>query len=154
MSKSFFIAVTALFAVAVATVPVAMAHTVSAPRPVEITVYKDPDCGCCKKWVEHLRKHGYHVTTHDTRDMASVKTNFGVKDKLQSCHTAIVNGYVIEGHVSASDIDRLLKERPKIAGLAVPGMPQGSPGMEGSSKEHYAVFSFDRAGGSKVFARH
>jgi hypothetical protein len=154
LSKRNLLIAAGLFSAAVVLVPPAMADLRVAAKPVEITVYKDPDCGCCKNWVEHLRKHGYHVVTHDTRDMASVKGNFGVGNDLQSCHTAIVNGYVIEGHVPAADIARLLKERPKVAGLAVPGMPQGSPGMEGGSVEHYSVIAFDKTGGKKIFARH
>lgn len=144
----------ALFTAAVILVPPAMADTRAAVKAVVIVVYKDPDCGCCKNWIEHLRKHGFKVTSHDSRDMASIKSNFGVKSDLQSCHTAMVGGYVIEGHVSASDIQRLLKERPKIAGLAVPGMPMGSPGMEGPSSEKYEVIAFAKNGTTKVFSRH
>jgi hypothetical protein len=154
LSKRNTLILATLFSAAVVLVPPAMADMRVAPKMPEITVYKDPDCGCCKNWIEHLKKHGYKVIAHDTRDMSSVKDNFGVKNSLQSCHTAIVNGYVIEGHVPAADIDRLLRERPKVAGLAVPGMPAGSPGMEGGSAEHYAVMAFDRAGGAKVYARH
>ena len=153
LSKRITLIFALCFAAAVVLVPPAMAD-MRAPKETEITVYKDPDCGCCKNWIEHLKKHGFHVTSHDTRDMASVKGNFGVKTDLQSCHTAIVNGYVIEGHVPAADIDRLLKERPKIAGLAVPGMPAGSPGMEGGSVEHYSVIAFDKTGTTKVYSRH
>jgi hypothetical protein len=154
LSKRSTLIAAGLFSVAVILVPPAMADMRVAPKQPEITVYKDPDCGCCKNWIEHLKKHGYKVISHDTRDMASVKGNFGVKNDLQSCHTGIINGYVIEGHVPAADIDRLLKERPKVAGLAVPGMPMGSPGMEGGSPEHYSVIAFDKAGSTKVFARH
>lgn len=143
-----------LFSAAVLLIPPALAHTDAGPKPVEMTVYKDANCGCCKAWIEHLRKHGFKVTAHDTRDMNAVKQNFGVKADLQSCHTGIVNGYVVEGHVPAADIKRLLKERPKIAGLAVPGMPMGSPGMEGPTVEKYSVIAFDKAGGTKVFAKH
>lgn len=143
-----------LFSAAVIVVPPAMADMRVAKKETEITVYKDPDCGCCKKWVDHLRKHGFRVVAHDTRDMATVKKNFGVKGDLHSCHTATVKGYVIEGHVPAADIARLLKQRPRIAGLAVPGMPVGSPGMEGPSAERYSVLSFDKSGATKVFARH
>ncbi len=153
-SKRITLLVASLFSVAVILVPSAMADMRSAAKPVEIIVYKDPDCGCCKNWVEHLRKHGFRVVTHDTRDMQTVKGTFGVKNDLQSCHTATVNGYVIEGHVPAADIDRLLKQRPKIAGLAVPGMPVGSPGMEGGKAEHYSVIAFDKKGATNVFARH
>lgn len=154
LSKRNTLIVAGLFSAAVILVPPVMADMRVAPKQHEITVYKDPDCGCCKRWVEHLKKHGYKVIAHDTRDMASVKGNFGVKNDLQSCHTAIINGYVIEGHVPAADIDRLLKEGPKVAGLAVPGMPAGSPGMEGGAVEHYSVIAFDKAGRTKVFVSH
>jgi hypothetical protein len=119
-----------------------------------ITVYKDPDCGCCKAWVEYLRKHGYRVDAKDTGDMNAIKTNLGVPPSLVSCHTALVGGYIIEGHVSAEDIARLLVTKPKIAGLAVPGMPSGSPGMEGGPPVHYQVIAFTKAGKTSVFANH
>lgn len=143
-----------LFSAAVVFVPPAMADTRASVKAIEIAVYKDPDCGCCKSWIEHLRKHGFKVVTHDTRDMPTVKTNFGVKTDLQSCHTAMVGGYVIEGHVPAADIQKLLKERPKVAGLAVPGMPMGSPGMEGPTSQKYDVIAFQKSGATKIFARH
>jgi hypothetical protein len=119
-----------------------------------LTVYKDPDCGCCKSWVEYLRKHGFRIEAKDTRDMDQVKVNLGVPKSLMSCHTAIVGGYIIEGHVPAADIERLLKQKPKIAGLAVPGMPTGSPGMEGSPPVHYQVIAFERSGKTRVFSNH
>ena len=122
------------------------------PKQTKITVYKDPSCGCCKNWIEHLIKHGYGVDAKDTPAMAEVKRTLGVPDALRSCHTAVVNGYLIEGHVPAADIARLLKQKPKVAGLAVPGMPVGSPGMEGPRKQHYQVLSFDKSGKTKVFA--
>jgi hypothetical protein len=123
----------------------------AAKKPT-ITVYKDPSCGCCKSWIEHLIKHGYRVDAKDTREMTEVKRTLGVPDGLAACHTAVVNGYLIEGHVPAADIARLLEEKPKVAGLAVPGMPMGSPGMEGPRRQHYQVLSFDKAGKTKVFA--
>ena len=123
-----------------------------APDQTKITVYKDPGCRCCKNWIDHLIKHGYGVDAKDTPAMADVKRTLGVPDALTSCHTAVVNGYLIEGHVPAADIARLLKQRPKIAGLAVPGMPMGSPGMEGPTSQHYQVLSFDKNGKTKVFA--
>jgi hypothetical protein len=124
----------------------------SSPKGPVVTVYKDPGCGCCKSWVEHLIKHGYRVDAKDTPDMTEVKRALGVPDALSACHTAVVNGYLIEGHVPAADIARLLKEKPKVASLAVPGMPMGSPGMEGSRTQHYQVLSFDKAGKTKIFA--
>jgi hypothetical protein len=121
----------------------------------EITVYKSPTCGCCKEWVKHLRANGFSVTTKDVADVTPYKEANGVPPMLESCHTAKVNGYTIEGHVPAADIRRLLKERPKVRGLAVPGMPVGSPGMEqGAHKERYDVLSFDHTGNTRVYARH
>jgi len=119
-----------------------------------ITVYKDPNCGCCNNWVAHLIKHGFRVTEKNTSEMTEIKRGLGVPEKLESCHTGVVNGYVIEGHVPAPDIKRLLKQKPRVVGLAVPGMPVGSPGMEGSRVDRYDVLSFDKAGNTKVFAKH
>ena len=136
-------------------ITVASAGVAATPvtKPVVIKVYKTPECGCCKAWVKHLRANGFVVETMDMPDLSLVKQKYGVKPALQSCHTAVVNGYVIEGHVPADLIARMLKERPAIAGLAVPGMPSGSPGMEGASKQPYEVLTFDRAGHSRVYAR-
>jgi hypothetical protein len=122
------------------------------PKETRITVYKDPGCRCCKNWIDHLVKHGYAVDAKDTPAMAEVKRTLGVPDALTSCHTAVVNGYLIEGHVPAADIAKLLKEKPKVAGLTVPGMPMGSPGMEGPRQQHYQVLSFDKNGKTRVFA--
>lgn len=124
-----------------------------APKPV-ITVYKDPGCGCCRNWIAYLEKHGYRVDAKDSPDMAGVKRSLGVPEDLTACHTAVVSGYLIEGHVSAEDIDKLLAQRPKVAGLAVPGMPSSSPGMDGPRTKAYQVLSFDKDGGTKVFATH
>jgi hypothetical protein len=126
--------------------------TNAAPRKPTITVYKDPSCGCCKNWIEHLIKHGYRVDAKDTPAMADIKRTLGVPEALTACHTAVVNGYLIEGHVPAADIAKLLEEKPKVAGLAVPGMPMGSPGMEGPRRQHYQVLSFDKSGKTKVSA--
>jgi hypothetical protein len=122
-------------------------------KPV-ITVYKDPSCGCCKSWIEHLVKHGYRVDAKDSPNMTEIKRTLGVPTGLTACHTAMVNGYLIEGHVPAADIDRLLAQKPKIAGLAVPGMPAGSPGMEGARAQGYQVLAFDKTGKPTVFASH
>ena len=121
-------------------------------KPIAIKVYKTPQCGCCKGWVQHLRDNGFQVETMDMPDLSMIKQKYGVKRELQACHTAIVNGYVVEGHVPADVILRMLKEHPAIAGLAVPGMPSGSPGMEGGSKQAYDVLTFDKAGHTKVYA--
>jgi hypothetical protein len=121
----------------------------------EVTVYKSPTCGCCKEWVKHLQANGFSVATHDVADIMPYKTANGVPATLGSCHTAKVDGYVIEGHVPASDIKRLLKERPAVRGLAVPGMPVGSPGMEqGARKDRYDVLTFDAQGKTAVYAAH
>jgi hypothetical protein len=115
-------------------------------------VYKSPTCGCCAKWNEHMKANGFAVTSNDMPDMASIKDKNGVPAPLRSCHTAIVGGYVIEGHVPADVIKKLLRERPQVAGIAVPGMPMGSPGMEGPTKDTYQVVSFDKKGATTVYA--
>ena len=121
----------------------------------QMTVFKDPNCGCCKAWVEYVRKHAFTVTTKDTSDLTAIKQSARVPADHRSCHTAFVNGYVIEGHVPIEDIKRLLAEKPKIAGLAVGGMPIGSPGMEmGNRKDTYDVVAFTRGGTTRVFAKH
>ncbi len=119
----------------------------------KVTVYKSPTCGCCSKWVTHLEKNGFEVETNDMRDMRMIKSMSGVKPNLASCHTARVDGYVIEGHVPADDIKRLLAERPDVKGLTAPGMPQSSPGMD-IGKAPYQVLSFDADGKTQVFAQH
>jgi hypothetical protein len=120
-----------------------------------VTVYKSPTCGCCANWVDHMREHGYTVVVNDLEDVQPVKTREGVTDALSSCHTATVGGYVVEGHVPAADVQRLLSERPAITGIAVPGMPMGSPGMEGGRVDRYDVVAFDKAAGTtRVFASH
>lgn len=124
-----------------------------APAAPTITVYKSASCGCCAKWIEHLRSAGFTVTTYDTDDLASVMTNMGVPGQLASCHTARVGNYVIEGHVPADLIRKLLAEHPALAGLAVPGMVTGSPGMEGPGARHYDIVAWDRKGNTTVYAR-
>jgi hypothetical protein len=117
-----------------------------------ITVYKTTTCGCCGLWVEHLRKNGFQVVVKEVESTDEYAKRFGVPDALRSCHTAIVDGYTIEGHVPAADIQRLLKERPKAKGLAVPGMPMGSPGMEaGGRSSKFAVLLFQEDGKTSVF---
>ncbi|MFV1985137.1 MAG: DUF411 domain-containing protein, partial [Thiohalomonadales bacterium] len=120
----------------------------------KITVYKSPTCGCCKKWVSHLKQNGFDVSTHDVNSVVPYKEKNNVEPRLYSCHTATIKGYVIEGHVPAKDILRLLKNRPAITGLSVPGMPKGSPGMEmGDKKDPYSVISFDREGVKKIYSQ-
>jgi hypothetical protein len=116
-------------------------------------VYKDPNCGCCHNWVEIMRTAGFEVSVRDTSDMSSIKTRYKVGRPLVSCHTALVGGYVVEGHVPADVIRKLLADKPKVLGIAVPGMPVGSPGMEGTPKQAYEVLTFDAAGKTTVFAR-
>jgi hypothetical protein len=119
----------------------------------EIAVFKDPDCGCCSGWVDHLRQNAFPVRVTETAKLQPIKARLGVPSDLASCHTAEVGGYVIEGHVPASAIERLLRERPAAIGLAVPGMPIGSPGMEGENAKPYEVILFAK-GRREVFARY
>ena len=126
----------------------------SASAEETITVYKSPTCGCCTKWISHLEENGFKVKAIDTKDMYQVKKDAGLHPGLGSCHTGIVDGYTIERHVPASDIKRLLAERPAVRGLAVPGMPMGSPGMEGPRKDRYSVLTFDDSGKTTVFSSH
>lgn len=117
-----------------------------------VTVYRSPTCGCCGAWLDHLRKHDFHVVDIQTTDMGSIKQRYGVPAQLASCHTAEVDGYVIEGHVPADDIKRLLKSRPTVAGLSVPQMPAGSPGMEmGGRKDPFTVVQFQKNGKFDAF---
>lgn len=102
-----------------------------------VEVFKSPYCGCCGKWVEHLQQNGFKVNAHDVEDVPAVRQKLGMPDRLGSCHTAKIGGYVVEGHVPAADIQRLLKEKPKALGLSVPSMPPGSPGMESSKPIPY-----------------
>ena len=119
-----------------------------------VRVYKSPTCGCCANWVKHLQQHGFTTAITDLADLSELKAKYRIPARVQSCHTAIVDGYVLEGHVPAADVQRLLKERPAVVGLAVPGMPVGSPGMEVASMkpQAYDVVAFDREGQLKVFA--
>lgn len=125
-----------------------------APAGPVVQVMKNPACACCAEWVEHLKDEGFQVEVENTGDMAAVKRRWRVPGDLGSCHTARVEGYVIEGHVPGEDIRRLLAEKPDIVGLAVPGMPVGSPGMEGPRPVRYEVVSFDGSGGREVYATH
>jgi len=118
----------------------------------EIIVYKSPTCNCCEKWINHLSDEGFRVTGKNRHDMSNIKSDFGVERNLQSCHTAIVNGYVIEGHVPANDIKRLLQERLEVTGLTVPRMPRGSPGMESRHTDPFNVLTFSKNGQTKVYA--
>ncbi len=127
-------------------------RTADAPK-VPMVVYKDPGCGCCEKWVEIMKTSGFAISVENTTGMAAIKRRYGVSDDLASCHTALVGGYIVEGHVPADLIQKLLKEKPKVKGLAVPGMVVGSPGMEGNPKQAYDVVTFDAAGRTTVYAK-
>jgi hypothetical protein len=117
-------------------------------------VYKDPSCSCCSKWVEHMRGNGFAVEAHDTSGVDGIKDQAGVPQAARSCHTGLVGGYAIEGHVPAEAVRRLLREHPAdIAGLAVPGMVTGSPGMEGGTPQHYDVIAFTRDGRTSVYEK-
>lgn len=119
-----------------------------------VDVYKSPYCGCCGKWVEHLRQAGFAVRTHDVNDVPAARQRLGMPERLGSCHTAKVAGYVVEGHVPAADIQRLLKEKPQALGLAVPSMPPGSPGMESPKPMPYNTLLVQANGSTQVFAKH
>lgn len=127
------------------------------PQPVLVEVWKDPSCGCCGDWIKHLQAQGFAVKVNDTGNTA-MRKRLGIDIKFGSCHTALVGGYAVEGHVPAREIRRLLKERPAALGLAVPGMPVGSPGMDGPAyggrRDAYDTLLVQRDGGSQVFRRH
>ncbi len=131
----------------------AAAFRLSAATP-HVQAYKTPTCGCCGMWVRHLKENGFQVTVQDVESTAEYRRKYGVPEALQSCHTGVVEGYALEGHVPASEIRRLLRERPKMKGLAVPGMPIGSPGMESVRSEPYSVMLFDAQGHSSVYQRY
>jgi len=130
---------------------------VFANSPTAMEVWKDPSCGCCKEWVEHMEANGFHMKVHDTGNNA-VRAQLRIDRKYGSCHTAVVGGYAIEGHVPAADVRRLLKDRPAAIGLAAPGMPVGSPGMDGDvydgRKDTYDVVLLARDGSASVFRRY
>jgi hypothetical protein len=126
----------------------------SSAAPPNIVVYKSPTCGCCEAWVDHLKANGFNVTVHNQFNMDPIKREKGVPTQLQSCHTAQIGDYVIEGHVPAANIVRLLQEKPPVKGLTAPGMPQGSPGMKGPVSEPYEVLAFQSDGRTAVYARH
>ncbi|MGO4302557.1 DUF411 domain-containing protein [Cupriavidus sp. RAF12] len=124
-----------------------------ASRPLAIDVYKSPTCGCCEDWVKHLRTNGFAVTTHDVEDTGVYRARYGMPDRFGSCHTGVIGGYALEGHVPAADIRKLLATKPKAVGLAVPGMPAGSPGMEmGPRKDPFDVLLVKSDGAASVFS--
>ena len=138
-------------ALALVLLSAATAFAQSAPK---VEVFKSASCGCCGAWVEHMRQNGFQVIAHDVGDVPAERKKLGMPDRLGSCHSAKVGGYVIEGHVPAADIRRLLKEKPKALGLAVPSMPPGSPGMEGPRAIPYDTLLVARDGTTRVFASH
>jgi hypothetical protein len=139
----------ALVGAAVFTQPL---RALAATSANQITVWKTPSCGCCHEWVAHLRKSGFEVVTHDVEDTAPVRQKFGLPAKFGSCHTARLGSYVVEGHVPAQELRRLLREQPKALGLAVPGMPMGSPGMEmGNTRDAYDVLLVLADGSSRIY---
>lgn len=121
--------------------------------PSVVTVYKDPGCECCTRWVKHLSANGFVISVRDVSNMDEIKRTMNVPAALQSCHTAVVGPYVVEGHVPADLIKKFLAAKPASLGLAVPGMPTGSPGMEGGRVDHYDVIAFDRDGKTRVYAK-
>jgi hypothetical protein len=132
----------------------ATAPKAAAPTKTAITVYKTPTCGCCGGWVKYMNEQGYACSVTDQADLSDVKVKYGVPANLQSCHTSLVGGYVIEGHVPAEDVKRLLREKPAIVGLAAPGMPAASPGMDVPGSPGYDVIAFEKDGRQRVYAHH
>ena len=132
----------------------AQAKPVASGTKPHLTVYKDPNCGCCGNWIEYMRAKGYRSTVLHVA-LPPIKKQYFLTGNLESCHTTLVDGYVVEGHVPEGDIVRLLKERPKdIVGLTVPGMPASAPGMDGMPFQPSTVLTFDKAGKTTVWARH
>jgi hypothetical protein len=144
--RSFVQALGALFALG-------MLPRAHAQYAATVTVYMSPACGCCDDWQKHMRASGFRLETHKLGDVVPMKQRLGVPESLWSCHTSTVGGYWFEGHVPSSDIKRLLRERAKVKGLAVPGMVVGSPGMEQGPAKPYATLAFDGSG-SRVYERH
>lgn len=124
----------------------------AAPAKPHLSVYKSPTCGCCAKWVEYMEANGFAASITNMPDVTPIKVSNGLPPRLSSCHTTLIAGYVIEGHVPVSDIRRLLKEKPAIAGLAAPGMPAGSPGMDVPNSPAYDIIAFDKAGKTSVYS--
>ena len=134
--------------------PLALLACAESAAAATLTVTKTASCGCCSGWVEHMKKAGFTIQVHDVDDVTPSANRLGVPTKLRSCHTAEIGGYAIEGHVPAADVRRLLAMRPKAAGIAVPGMVMGSPGMEGGNAQPYKTILFDKAGNTRLFASH
>jgi len=153
MQQSFIVARRRVL-IALAAAPLGLISlNASAAKPAA-SVFKLVGCGCCDLWAQHLRNNGFAVSVQALPDLAPVRKKYGIPGDFDTCHTALVEGYAIEGHVPAADIHRLLKSKLKVAGLAVPGMPAGSPGMEGSRRDPYDVLAFDRSGATQIYARY
>ncbi|MCG6942197.1 MAG: DUF411 domain-containing protein [Thiohalocapsa sp.] len=135
-------------------VPLLATAAPAAESEPTVTVYKSPTCGCCTKWIAHLEAQGFDVQPVDVTDLQQIKSRAGIAPAQASCHTARVADYVIEGHVPAGDIRRLLAEHPDARGLTVPGMPQGAPGMDVPTPQHYQVLLIGKDGSTSVFAEH
>jgi len=138
--------------VGLAVVGVLATRTAAPAQATKIVVYKDATCGCCVHWIDHVKAAGFRVSVRNRTDLTDIKGRYGVTPALMSCHTAVVDGYAVEGHVPADVIQRLLRERPAVVGIAVPGMPAGAPGMEGLVRESYSVVTFDRSGVTRIYA--
>jgi len=119
---------------------------------ISVTMYKNEGCMCCTRWAEHMNKEGFYVTEEISRQLGAIKSEQGITNELASCHTAMIDGYVVEGHVPSADVQRLLEERPDAIGLSVPGMPEGSPGMEGPNPNPYDVLLINSDGSTSVFS--
>jgi hypothetical protein len=132
--------------------PATHAEGTQNPQVEEILVYKTPTCGCCTAWADYLEDNGFKVKLQDLAKLDDIKTKYGVRPELASCHTALIDGYVIEGHVPAADIRRLLRERPAVTGLSAPGMPPLSPGMNSVEPKNYDVLTFDAQGQTTVYS--
>ncbi len=141
-----------LLYLAAAATAVSLPSFAKEPLP-QVDVFKNPDCGCCGAWVDHMKAAGFPVKVHETPDTSAVRKRHGIPDEFGSCHTGVVAGYALEGHVPAEDVKRLLAKKPVAVGLSVPGMPVGSPGMEGGPrKDPFHVLLINKAGRSSVFS--
>jgi hypothetical protein len=154
--RAFVIRVSGLLAAGVAGTRLAAQVGGLPAKPTPITVYKSRSCGCCAEWVDHVRENGFEPSVHDEEDMDGIKAQLGVPEAMWSCHTALVGKYLIEGHVPAPDIKRLIAEQPRVAGLAVPGMPSNTPGMAppGAKIAGFEVVAFQLDGTTRQFARY
>ena len=153
MQESFIVARRRILTM-LAAAPLALVSMRALSAVPAVSMFKLTDCGCCDLWAKHLRDSGFTVSVQALPDLAPVRKKYGIPKDFGTCHTALVEGYAIEGHVPAADIQRLLRSKLKVAGLAVPGMPAGSPGMEGPRRDPYDVLTFDRNGVTQIYARY